>query len=336
MIDTVKISTEKFEIGDYGLFVLNVTNKNLKELMEEIKPGTNIIYSIKAHLKEINDGIYRPRIEYVYPLHRNPTIYIEFSIPKLLFGQNLSEVTEKNYVDVVNKLITILKDLKITVTEDAINNAFVKRVDFSKNYALKEGLTCKDVLSLLSKASYSHMKLHVIKEDEYIKFYSKSKALLFYDKQRELKKHNSILPANYVQDSSILRTEIQIKGKHILDKLTEHNTFREIFNEQLFKLVFDKHLRKLNKRIPDAFTSEEELIDLYQKKPIELAKKMAILHAQEKHDSYNAAIEDIITNYGKNFLKAHNCILIEKDGLKFILLKFLEEIKDYTPLFNSS
>ncbi len=336
MIDTIKISTEKFKIGDYGLFVLNETNKNLKELMEEIKPGTNIIYSIKAHLKEIIDGIYRPRIEYVYSIHRNPTIYIEFSIPKLLFGQNLSEVTEKNYGDVVNKLITILKDLKITVTEDAINNAFVKRVDFSKNYNLKDGLTCKDVLSLLSKVSYPRMKLHVIKEDEYIKFYGKSMALLFYDKQKELKKHNSKLPANYEQDIPILRIEIQIKGKNILNKLTEHNTFREIFSEQLFKLVFDKYLRKLNKRIPDIIANEEELIDLYQKKPIELAKRMAIFRAQEKYDNYNEAIHHLTKIYPKYFLKRYNCILIKKDGLKFILLKFLEEIKDYTPLFNSS
>ncbi|MBR3628591.1 MAG: hypothetical protein IKN42_07105 [Elusimicrobia bacterium] len=336
MIDTIKISTEKFKIGDYDLFVLDKTNKSLKGLMEMLKLYPNVMYSIKAHLKEINDGKYRPRIEYVYPLYRNPTIYIEFSIPKLLFGQNLSEVTEKNDINVVNKLITILKDLNITVTEDAINNAFVKRVDFSKNYELKDDLTCKDVLSLLSKVSYPRMKLHVIKEEEYIKFYNKSMALLFYDKQKELKKHNSKLPTNYEQDIPILRIEIQIKGKNILDKLTEHNTFKEIFSEQLFKHVFYKYLMKLNKCIPDTFTNEKELTDLYKGKTNELSNKMVIFSAQEKYDNYNEAIQHLTKIYPKYFLKRYNCILIKKEGLKFILLKFLEEIKDYTPLFNSS
>jgi hypothetical protein len=350
MIDTIKISTEKFEIGNYDMFIaykkidnkLYRTNKTLKELMEEEHKKNEKIY---ACLKKSDNNVYKPRVKYICSYYTNPKLYIEFSIPKLLFGNNLTELKEKDYVNVVNKLINTLKDLKIIVTENAINNALVRRVDFSKNLFLKEDLTCEDVVSLLSKVTYPRMKLDIIKEGKWIKFHNKSIAILFYDKKEEFKENNVKLP-QYIQticekDIPIFRIEIQIKGKNIIDSIARHNnirrmSFKDIFNENNFKYIFDKYLIKLHKCIPDTVIDEEDLKSLYCNQRGILLKKKAILHTQEKYNNYNDAIKEIIKDYGKHFLKAHNCILIKKDGLKFILLKFLEEIKDYNPFFNSS
>ena len=343
MIDTIKISTEKFKIGNFDLFVLDKTNISLKEIMRGTNKESNITRSIKAHLKPIEDEIYRPRIEYVNSYYTNPMLYIEFSVPKLLFGNNLCELKEKDFNDVVKKLVKILKDLEITITENAINNALVRRVDFSKNFLLGESLTCKDIISLLSKISYPRMDLNIVEEDKYIKFYSKSISLLFYDKKEEI---SEIKLPQYIQtickqDISFFRVEIQIRRENIINKIAKYHNirkmiFKDIFNKNIVIYVFDKYLRKLNKYIPETFANEEEIEALYRGRPEILAKKMAIFRAQEKYDNYDNAIKNIKENYGEKFLKTHNCIRVEKKELQFIILKLLEELKDYTPLFNSS
>ena len=63
-------------------------------------------------------------------------MYISFSAQKLLFKNNLYELKESNCKLIINILIRILSKLKITVTLETIENASVRRVDYSKNFIL--------------------------------------------------------------------------------------------------------------------------------------------------------------------------------------------------------
>ncbi|WP_372519683.1 hypothetical protein [Candidatus Ruminimicrobiellum ovillum] len=332
MIDTVKLMLTAPEIRNKDLFVYKTDEKT----------GYRFGY-----LKPINDGIYRPSLLYFEPDFFS-YLYVRFSIPKFLFGNNLQEVKESQFEDVVNKLVTELNKLGITVSADAIRYADIRGVDYSKNFILSPNLTTDEVLDVLKLSKYSRMKLFTSKYP-YIKFHSKSLSILFYDKLKEMTQHGGIIPnfskINSSMKNRIFRTEIQFRNTYgvkerlakIIRKGKHSIRFKEIFNENMMKIVFNHCLRKLNENMPDIIlegNEEEELKEMYGNKVNKIAKEIAILKCQKDCGSYKEGIQKAIKYYGENFVENHKCVLVNDTKLQFILLKLLEELKEYKPLFD--
>lgn len=101
--------------------------------------GRNRLYSWSL---PINDGRYRPRLIILKSRYTRgyPYLYIEFSIPKLLFGNNLYEIREQDFSAVVNKLLIVLEEMSVLTTADVIINAPVQKIHYSKNFILPEAL----------------------------------------------------------------------------------------------------------------------------------------------------------------------------------------------------
>lgn len=346
MIDTVKIVVTKFNIRDYSIFK-EYREGYIKEFFENPKSKD---FKLRTYMIQKQDGIYRPSLfivsnyELIYK-YGYPQMYISFSAPKLLFGNNLEELTEKDFDLVVNKLIAVLAELQISVDKETIENAFVRRVDFSKNFILEDGLTCCEVINLLKTASYNRLKIITdIEENNQVKFHSKSLSILFYNKLIEMENNiseedlNDILSERMTTDN-IFRAEIQIKQKGIKNILmkkiliTDYTpTFKQIFKRYVFEWVFDYILTNLNKKCPDTILRGQEIEELKDicKNYAEASKKSLLLEYQKKYGNYFEGISKAKQDWNlkDNFIKRHKCISIENDKLNCILLKFLNEIRE--------
>lgn len=349
MIDTVKMVITSFKIKDYGIFK-EYKDGYIKEFFENPKSKD---FKLKTYMIPKKDGIYRPSLFIVsnYELihkYGYPQMYITFSAPKLLFGNNLKEVSEKHFDMVVNKLVTVLEELQITVNKVIIENAFIRRVDFSKNFILEEGLTCSEVINLLKTASYSRLKLITdIEENNQVKFYSKSLSILFYDKLTEMEQNIDMenienidnIFSEETRENNICRAEIQIKQKGIKNILmkkilvTDYNpTFKQIFKRYVFEWVFEYVLTRLDEKFPDTIVKGQEIEELKDicKNYAEASKKNLLLEYQKKYGNYFEGISKAKEDWDlkDNFIKRHKCVSIENDKLNCILLKFLNEIRE--------
>lgn len=356
MIDTIKLMITDYKIGDYSLFKEYKTNY-IKEFFDN---PISKCFELKSFLKPIKDGVYRPKLFLMshinsYRRYKNALLFIEFSAPKLLFNNNLTEVKESNYEDIVNKLIDKLNDLKITVTKETIENAFLKRIDCSIDIILPQDSNCKDIIKIINETEYPRTN-KIYFQGKFVKFHSKTLSIIFYDKLEEMKEHSAIAP-NFseiisMSEHRILRIEIQIKRDYGINKKLANNilgldlpketklTFKQVYKENVFKKVFEYVLKELYKKLPNIVVDskeDEQLKELYKNKTNEIAKRILILKCQKDCGSYEEGIEKAIELYGEKFVEKNKCILVNNKNIKKILFEdILGRIKDYKPLFNTS
>ena len=353
MIDTITIMITDYQIEDYSIFkeykkgyvkdFFTNPAKKAYQLETNLIPEVSLLYGISINL--ISNI-------HCFKCNGNPQMYISFSAQKLLFKNNLYELKESNCKLIINILIRILSKLKITVTLETIENASVRRVDYSKNFILPKDITCADVINLVIYAHLKRFKFFNVIDGKYIKFESKTMAILFYDKLEEMKVHGAIAPhlseIMLMAEHRILRIEIQFKKTYGVKgrlrkvcKLIYPNNLKlkDVFNEEIFKKVFDDILREIYKGLPIVIYSdgkEEQLKEVFGKKSNEISNRMSILNCQEKYGSYEKGIEEATKLYDEKFVEKNKCILVYNKKLPFILFEFLEETRNYKPLFNTS
>lgn len=333
MIDTVKLMLINPKIRNKDLFKFKTDRRD------------RYVYGYMKNFED--DGIYRPRLFLLKNFY--DFLFVTFSVPKLIFGNNLKELKGTEFKGIVHRLRMALDELGVTVTEEDIENALVRRVDYSKNFILNQrNINCEDVINIVETSSYPRLKFHEVIKGKYIKFCSKSLSIIFYDKLEEMKAHGATAPhlseIMLMAENRILRIEVQIKGKYgteqrlaeMLGAKKHLFTFKEIFNENIMKKVFNYNLKILDDRLPNIILKGqeiEELNSLNRNKNI-IGKKILFLTLQNNYNGYNAGKEKAIELYGENFVKKNNCVLVNNENLQCILIKFLEELKDYKPLFN--
>ncbi|MCL1971475.1 MAG: hypothetical protein FWG57_00585 [Endomicrobia bacterium] len=345
MIDTIKLLlAQGYKILNYELFK-NYYSGYLKGFFEA--PYTNYIgrKCLISWSLPIKDGKYRLRLIIIKNRYTGyPYLYIEFSIPKLLFGNNIQEVCEKDFEIIVDKLLAELKEMGVSTTKEVIEQAIVKKVHYSKNFVLPMPLSCEDVFGMVRESSFPRCKL-LPSEKSYgnVIFNSKSLRVLFYNKFEEVKQFPNHLLRFGIGENRLLRVEIQYNKEYKIKSILQRfgyskndNTFKEMFDLAKFKKVFDYTLRTLHKNMPDMISKSninEEVISLY-KTDSQKAKVLAVLGFQQNKNPVEAK-EEARKVFSENFLKTHNYILVEDENIQFALLKFLQEIENYVPLFRT-
>ena len=63
---------------------------------------------------------------------------IEFSAPKMLFGNNFDELTDSDFPNLLTKLKRTLKEMGVFILEDHLTSAPVSAIHFSKNIPLTD------------------------------------------------------------------------------------------------------------------------------------------------------------------------------------------------------
>lgn len=102
-------------------------------------------------------GLYLPRLTLSCPTGKW-TLSVEFSMMKLLNGDNIQELTAGQACDGVTVLRTLLKEQGVEVTEEALFNANISRLDVGKNLLCPPGTTAPYILGLLKGALVSARK----------------------------------------------------------------------------------------------------------------------------------------------------------------------------------
>ncbi len=214
------------------------------------------------------DGIYRPRVRAIQR-GRTAFIQIEFSVPKLIKGNNVDEVSESDFGTIITTLQTRLKDFGMYIFEPQLRKASISVFHPSKNVVLSGGYTVSGILKELHKINLTK-KMDLNRDSfrndgESLQCYSNSHSLVIYDKARDLRKpskravdkdqtpsqlslfHN--LKTNSLIE--ILRIEVRLSSKQKMNSVLKKNgfarnpTFEEVFKKEVCQKIVEHYWKSL-------------------------------------------------------------------------------------------
>jgi hypothetical protein len=281
MLDTVILEIE-------NNFTILPENKFIPNIDEIIKSGAGFAKSVLNPTKEdYNRGIYYPRLTFI-KRGRSKILKIEFSVPKLKYNNNLDEVAEDQFDELVKILQERLKEKSVLVFTKHIENAKVIGFHPSKNIPILNGYSSTHVIKQLSKINFSkHFDLN---KSDYrnnghsLHIHSKTNSFVLYDKIADLRKPKSraidkdktIFQTNIfdkIQEKrlniEILRLEVRLcdkrKIKKILESINFHKevTFKNIFNKKLCKKIISIYWDKYFKPFYFLFVENKSTQNLF-------------------------------------------------------------------------
>jgi hypothetical protein len=220
---------------------------------------------------EKETGKYFPRLTgYKRMFGQDANIKIEFSIPKLLYLNNLDEVEDKDFDEVVNVLIARLDTMGIFVSRSVLETASVSSVDFSRNILIEGGYTVNYLISELNKVnlrkSFDFTRSRYINDGQSLYAHTKSHQFVIYDKMADLRKSKSRAidkDESYVQKNifdemtqeeqteEVIRFEVRLSQKQKMNKVfkdlgyRENPTFKDVFDSEMSQKIIYSYWEKL-------------------------------------------------------------------------------------------
>ena len=174
MIDTVILEIPK------GLYLVKDTDSSKWMLVKG-----HSYFSILAR-NFPKDGIYRPRLSFI-SRGVAKSLKIEFSIPKLLYGDNLQEVLESDFEAVIDKLKGVIEsEYGIKIFRDNLRRAKVMSFHPSKNILFRDSFRANYIINILSKVNsslkFDQSKTTFRNNGESFQIYSQAHSFVIYDK----------------------------------------------------------------------------------------------------------------------------------------------------------
>ncbi len=166
-------------------------------------------------------------------------VRIEFSVPKLLYLNNLDELEDKDFPRVVSTLQKRLKTMGVVVPDTLLKNASVSAVHFSKNIKLEDGYTASHLISEMNKVnlrkSFDFARTRYINDGQSLYAHATSHQLVIYDKiadlgkdkKRSIDKDQSLYQRSLFEvlgkreTLEIIRFEIRLSQKQKLNSVLE-------------------------------------------------------------------------------------------------------------------
>ncbi len=264
MIDTVCLLVPK----DRMVYLSGVSNWELYSKTDEYQKFVR-----NPSKAEKETGNYFPRLTaYNRRFSKDANIRIEFSAPKLLYLNNLDELEDKDFPQVIEVLQERLKTMGVIITKSVLENASVSSIHFSKNIVLQDGYTVNHLISEMNKVnlrkSFDFAKTRFINDGQSLYAHTTSHQLVIYDKIADLnkdKKRAIDKDQTYFQQSlftklskekelqEVIRFEIRLSQKQKMNKVLEdlgyqkNPTFKEVFSAEMSKKVVSDYWKKLIK-----------------------------------------------------------------------------------------
>jgi hypothetical protein len=219
---------------------------------------------VKNPSKELKDsGLYYPRLTgYKRKWRDDNNIKIEFSIPKIIYNNNLDEVCENDFSKIISTLQSRLDDMGILIKTKHLEKAFVSSVHFSKNIELKDGYTVNYVIGELNKIdirkSFDFARARFINDGQSLYMHTNSHEFTIYDKlsdmrkdqKRAIDKDQTVIQRSLFGEikkdktlSNVIRFEVRLNKRQKLNSLLEkigyskNLNFEEIFKEDISKKI---------------------------------------------------------------------------------------------------
>ncbi len=206
MIDTIRLILDE---GTFTIFEPDRFQPNAKTILDlkDRFAGRGVMKAVLNPSKqEKQEDGYAPRLT----LRRRPPniveLVIEFSVPKLIYGNNFDEITEADFSKVIEALQNKLTAWGIYVFADLLRKAPVGAVHYGKNIVLPRYTLCKSVINLLSKAPVKqwldHNKVDFRNGGHLYKVHTDSFELAFYDKVKDLQQVKRGAKRAYEQEAN--------------------------------------------------------------------------------------------------------------------------------------
>ncbi|MEX0881586.1 MAG: hypothetical protein WDZ34_01790 [Candidatus Saccharimonadales bacterium] len=248
-------------------------------------------------------GIYQPRLTYTErPLGQYRKSYelaIELSLPKLMFNDSFTELTDDTFVDVVKKLSeTIRTTYSIWLFPHLLVKAGVRKIDYSKNIIFTDYTPVSSIVSSISKADisrvYDTQNTNFKNGGHIYHIHSNSLDVAMYDKIADLKQSKVSEKRSYEKDNytqlslldelekkkpvTVARFEVRLNGKRKIRNelsaigITDNGlTFKEMFSTDISRKMLLRHWNNIFDRIPkvplDGDTPEQLLLNITKAEP---------------------------------------------------------------------
>jgi hypothetical protein len=272
MIDTIvlTISDSRFKVFRPDLFTPNCNGLWFPPYLKQNKSGrTECIQN--ASREDGLKGIYKPRLTLI-KRGVSITLRIEFSAPKLMFGNNFDELKDLDFECLIEKLLTVLNIMGVMLVSDALRTASVSAIHYSKNFAFQDGTTASSILTRLGKVEYTK-RLDLNSTDHRngghtLRFHATAYSFVIYDKVADLraskgrayeKLDRSFNPQmSLFQETrqrgpplEIIRIELRLKNRRKLKKVMKDLcgvidlSFQSLFSTDVAQSVLKNHWQKV-------------------------------------------------------------------------------------------
>ncbi|MBQ8677527.1 MAG: hypothetical protein IJ529_03555 [Alphaproteobacteria bacterium] len=234
-------------------------------------------------------------------------LYIELSLPKLLYGENLHEVTDNDFPQIVALLQQVLSVMGIEATEEVLKRTVVNRIHYGKNILLPVGVWCDFVMKDIEKANVS--KIYDSGHTDYrndghcIRFHTRYHEFAIYDKIKDLKQQNKS-PSRSLEDEThrayqrvdfaelgnmqIFRIETRFNSTKAINRALERAglvisscTFETLFNSHIAKTLNLYHWRSILRAMQPLICLQDDLVTMWmrlsaQNKPLKCLQILAL------------------------------------------------------------
>ena len=216
-------------------------------------------------------------------------LYIEFSAPKIVFGNNFSELSDGDLENFCHSLMNKLYHMGIHVYRtQAIKECQVKAIHYSKNIVFTDGTTPSSVIRLFQKSNIStHRNTNESKYKnggESYNSYTLDSCFCAYDKRKELQRTKLSRRGRIEKDSycqldlldsltllepfQVLRLERRFESKKSLTKGLEELgmilptlTLENLFKAEIAKQVLASQLSEIERSIPNVVKNTQRYAD---------------------------------------------------------------------------
>lgn len=247
-----------------------------------------------------NNDLYYPRLTRYEVNYRDNMLEktkIEFSVPKLIYSNNLDEAEESDFPTIINTLQKRLAEMGEMIEKIDLENAHISTIHFSKNILISDGYTAYSVIKELGKINI-HKKLELTKvnfkdDGKALHLYATNHSIVFYDKIADLNqnKKKAIDQDQTSQQFSlvdeikkkklpleILRMEVRLCKKRkiasVMQKIgfQKNPTFREIFKkdvcQKIVRWYWDSIIKGENLFLFELENNPKQLLkDILRKEP---------------------------------------------------------------------
>lgn len=254
MLDTVKLCVP------YKDCIINSPEIFSPFVTHSIKRGVKCICNPDKYWMGM--GKYFPKLTILKGYDKELNLFIEFSAPKLLFGNNFNELESSDFNKIIDELLDRLMGCDIEISRKNLENAKVVSIHYSKNFDL-ENTTAICLTKIIEKLDISK-RLDIAKTDyrnggQIIRFHTNSYEVAFYDKVADLKQSiisekRALENYNLIQQDllsslkgrEVLRMEVRLnksrKIKSILEKCKiniDTLSFKNLFNTDISKKILN-------------------------------------------------------------------------------------------------
>ena len=282
MIDTIVLTLDEdsFKIVEHDKFSPSTEGLYSPTGYYRLGGRANLTCVQNPTSTELRNGIYKPRLTVTKRIDRHHqfqiTLKIEFSIPKLLYGNNFDELEDDDFTLVILKLKQSLRDMGVIVSEPVLINARVSAIHFSKNIPLVDYTTPYTYLERLAKINLNQRldlnQTDFRNEGHSLKFRANSFEVAFYDKMKDLSKakisekraeeSENAIQLNLFKEVEIqkpfevLRLEVRLNRRQKLRQVLKsvgietEPTFQALFKREIAQKVLLEYMTRIERSYP--------------------------------------------------------------------------------------